>query len=210
MPDSKDLFNRNVPGMTEALMTAHVGIAGCGGLGSNTAVALTRAGIGQLTLADFDRVELSNLNRQHFFLKDIDSYKTTALANHLKAIRPQLKLNLHTCKVTRENLTRIFSQVDLLIEAFDQADDKLELIESWVKIFPGKAIIVGNGIGGLGKSNDLKVTQTGRIFFCGDLTSDMSLGLCAARVGIVANMQANVAIEELLKRGFHDNREQQR
>jgi sulfur carrier protein ThiS adenylyltransferase len=48
-----------------------VGIAGCGGLGSNCAVALARSGVGRLVLADFDCVERSNLNRQYFFLSQV-------------------------------------------------------------------------------------------------------------------------------------------
>ena len=55
---------RNVKGSTEKLAAAHVTIAGAGGLGSNIAIALTRIGVGHLTLIDFDTVELSNLNRQ--------------------------------------------------------------------------------------------------------------------------------------------------
>ncbi len=80
------LFQRNVPGSTEILNASCVGIAGCGGLGSNAAVALTRAGVGRLILADLDIVELSNLNRQYFFQDDVGQFKAEALAEHLKAI----------------------------------------------------------------------------------------------------------------------------
>ena len=55
----------------DALRNARVAIVGLGGLGSNIAVALTRLGISQLYLYDFDRGELSNLNRQYYFLDDI-------------------------------------------------------------------------------------------------------------------------------------------
>ena len=66
----------------DALRNARVAIVGLGGLGSNIAVALTRLGISQLYLYDFDRVELSNLNRQYYFLDDISQYKANALVKH--------------------------------------------------------------------------------------------------------------------------------
>ena len=65
-----------------------VAVAGCGGLGSNAAVALVRAGVGRLILVDHDVVEASNLNRQHFFLGDIGRRKVEALADHLRADQP--------------------------------------------------------------------------------------------------------------------------
>jgi sulfur carrier protein ThiS adenylyltransferase len=61
------------------LIEFRIGIAGCGGLGSNCAVALSRVGIGRLILVDFDVVELSNLNRQYYFRDQIGLLKTEAL-----------------------------------------------------------------------------------------------------------------------------------
>lgn len=201
-----DRFARNVPGMTECLQTAVIGIAGCGGLGSNAAAALARAGIGTLILADSDIVELSNLNRQYFFSDDVGKPKTTALADHLRRINPRIRLRLHTVKITRDNFKPIFSDADILIEAFDQADQKIMLIDTWSKSFPERYIICGNGLGGYGRTEELKVIRSGKIIFCGDMTSDMGLGLCAPRVAVVANMQANVAIEILMERmNKHDH-----
>jgi len=51
----------------EILKNKIIGIAGCGGLGSNCAVALARVGIGKIIIADFDTIEESNLNRQYYF-----------------------------------------------------------------------------------------------------------------------------------------------
>ena len=63
----------------EKLKGKCVGIAGCGGLGSNAAVALARIGTGRLIIADFDKVEESNLNRQYFFFSQIGMFKAAAL-----------------------------------------------------------------------------------------------------------------------------------
>ncbi|MFC1746215.1 sulfur carrier protein ThiS adenylyltransferase ThiF [Candidatus Riflebacteria bacterium] len=193
------IFDRNVPGMTEALRDSCVAIAGCGGLGSNAAVALVRAGIGRLILADFDRVEESNLNRQYFFLSDVGKLKVEVMKERLLEINPQVKIETHNCELEPQKISLLFKDAALLIEAFDRAESKQWLIGAWCKEFPQKPIISGNGLSGAGNTGDLKIRSAGNIFFCGDGITDMSLGLCSARVAIVANMQANLAIELLMQ-----------
>lgn len=195
----ENLFTQNVPGMTEVLAKSCVGIAGCGGLGSNAATALVRSGIGRLIIADMDIVEHSNLNRQLFTLKDIGKYKASALADYLNTINPNARIDTHVKELTPQDIPVLFHEADVLIEALDRAERKLWIITSWTRHFPSKPLVCGNGIAGYGSTETLKVTQTGNIYFCGDLSSDMDIGLCAARVAIVANMQANVTIELLMK-----------
>lgn len=195
------LFDRNVPGMTERLQSAVVGIAGCGGLGSNAAVALARAGVGTLLLADFDRVALSDLNRQYYFQEEIGRLKVEALAARLRAVRPDIRLVTHAARLTPENAPTLFQPAELLIEAFDSADSKRWLIESWSRAYPERPIVCASGLAGCGRTQDLRVRSAGNLFVCGDEEADKRLGLCAPRVAIVANMQANVAIEILMSRG---------
>jgi len=198
----QEIFVRNVPGMTEKLQKAVIGIAGCGGLGSNIAVALTRAGVGKLILCDFDIVEASNLNRQHFFQSDIGKIKSEALAVHLKNINPVIELEVYTQKLTAETAVQIFGTTDILMEAFDRAESKKWLIESWCTHFPQKPVIAGSGLADYGKFDLLKIRKAGRIYLCGDESSDMSIGLCAPRVMIVAAMQANLAVEIIMDNFF--------
>jgi len=197
-PPQPDLFARNVPGTTAILQAATVGVAGCGGIGSNAAVALARAGVGTLILFDHDQVETSNLNRQYFFQADVGRPKVEALADHLWAINPDLQLELHRQRLTREQVPALLAAADLLIEAFDLAESKQWLIEAWCRAFPGRTIVCASGLSGLGNTEAIKVRRAGKIVLCGDEATDMSQGLCAARVAIVANMQANVAIETLV------------
>lgn len=184
--------------MTKVLETKCIGIAGCGGLGSNAAVALVRAGIGKLILVDFDKVEESNLNRQYFFQSDIGSVKVEALSKHLKNINPNVDLEIHNEKITPENIEKLFKSVDVLIEAFDKAESKKWLIENWSIKFHDKPIVCGSGLSGYGASTDIHVRKAGNIYLCGDEESEMTMGLCSARVAIAANMEANVAIELLM------------
>ena len=196
------LFARNVKGMTDILQRATVGVAGCGGLGSNAALALVRAGVGHLVIADFDKVELSNLNRQCFFQKDIGKEKSKVLTEYCLAINPALKIDSFAVKLDAKNFIGFYKGCDLIIEAFDRAEEKKWLIDVWSKSFPKIPIICGNGLSGAGTNDTLKTTKVGgHLWFCGDGKTDMSQGLCSARVAIVANMQANLAIELLMKKG---------
>jgi sulfur carrier protein ThiS adenylyltransferase len=197
--DIKNIFERNVRGTTDFFQKKTIGIAGCGGLGSNAAVALARAGIGRLILADFDKVEYSNLNRQYFFQTDIGKLKTDALAKHLQNINPAIHLILHNTKLTPDSVVSIFAEVDALIEAFDVAESKKWLIESWRKQFPNKLLVCGSGLSGIGDTENLKVHRAGNFILCGDEHSQAEIGLCSARVAIAANMQANEALAWLWK-----------
>ena len=117
------LLDRHTATTQDKLDTAHVAICGCGGLGSTIAVALTRIGVGHLHLIDFDRVDMTNLNRQQYFLKDLGQYKTEALRSNLRQINPFTDITIDTVKVTDENVPTLFENEDIICEAFDVPDD---------------------------------------------------------------------------------------
>ena len=83
---------QNYTALNEKLVDTSVGIAGCGGLGSNIAWMLARSGIGKLVIADFDTVVMSNLSRQFFFVDDIGKNKVDALEQNLLKINSYIKL----------------------------------------------------------------------------------------------------------------------
>jgi len=196
-----DIFERNVPGMTERLGRTSVGIAGCGGMGSNVAVALVRAGVGHLVLADDDCVVPSNLNRQHYFIRDIGKQKVHALAEHLLAINPHARLDVEPRRITPDNLSAVFGRVDILVEAVDRAETKQWLIRCWHREYPEKPLIIGNGIAGYGHSERIRIERMGTLYFCGDMTTEQDMGLAGPRVLIVAAMQANLVLELLMEGG---------
>ena len=88
----KALLSRCTREEVEKLSESRVAVAGLGGLGSNTAVFLARAGIGHLHLIDFDKVDITNLNRQHYFISHLGRYKTEALKEQLLQINPWLDI----------------------------------------------------------------------------------------------------------------------
>lgn len=195
------IAERNVPGTFERLKTCTVGIVGAGGLGSNVAVALVRTGVGRLILSDPDRVELSNLNRQHFFRDQVGQMKVDALARSLKRVNPYVSLSIHHDRVNADNILSIYGEADLLVEALDRAKEKAEIIEAWLVKKHKRYVVAASGLAGYGHTESLGVRRMGYLAVCGDGKRDMTLGLTAGRVGMVACMQANVAVELLLSQG---------
>lgn len=194
-------FSRHDQRYLPAIRNAVIGIAGAGGLGSNAAVTLARVGIGRLVIADFDTVDATNLNRQQFFVSQIGQPKVHALRDNLQKINPFSQYETHSLRITSENATSVFSECQILIEAFDQAEMKEMLIESWCSAFPQRPVIIGSGLAGIGNTNALHTRRIDNIYICGDEISDIQphISPMAPRVGIVANMQANIALELVIK-----------
>jgi len=178
-----------------------VGIAGAGGLGSNCAVALARVGTGTLIIADFDVVSESNLNRQYFFYDQIGKPKADALKENIQRINPSVKVIPHNICLTKENIPALFRDCDVIVEAFDLAGQKEMLIETVLTEFPDKPLVVGLGMAGWGNNDVIHCRKVDNMFICGDEVSEITPDLppIAPRVGIVANMQANVVLDLLLK-----------
>jgi sulfur carrier protein ThiS adenylyltransferase len=197
----KDYFLKRDLAVLAALSESTVGIAGAGGLGSNIAATLARAGVGKLIIADHDVLEAPDLNRQCYFVDQIGKPKVEALLENLTKMNPFSMYEIHNIKIDRENVKRIFGPADLLIEAFDMADQKQMLIEAWLTHFPDKPVIAASGLAGYGGNNRLRQRRLGQLYICGDESSecDVCTAPMAPRVNIVANMQANLAVELLVK-----------
>lgn len=147
------LLDRHTAATQDKLDAAHVAICGCGGLGSTIAVALTRIGVGHLHLIDFDRVDMTNLNRQQYFLKDLGQYKTEALRSNLRQINPFIEITIDTVKVTDENVPTLFDNEDIICEAFDVPENKTMLVNAVLENLPGKKLVSASGMAGFRSSN---------------------------------------------------------
>jgi len=195
------LTSRHTPGVHARIRRATAGIAGVGGLGSAIAVALARLGIGSLVYADFDLVEPSNLNRQQYFIDQLGQPKVSALADNLKRINPYVALQPHHLRLTRENIAEVFGGVDVLVEAFDAADQKALLVETFRRHCPDRPLVAASGLAGSGAGNAIRTRRAGRNFYLvGDEVSAAGpgAGLMAPRVGIAAHHQANCVLRLLL------------
>jgi sulfur carrier protein ThiS adenylyltransferase len=181
------------------LEDAKVGVAGAGGLGSNCAMHLVRAGVTRLVVADFDVVCASNLNRQFFFRDQVGRLKVDALAENLRRIDPSVEIEACAVRVDADNAAKLFSGCDVVVEAFDSAEAKSMLLAS---LLPrGFKVVAASGIAGWGRSSDIALRRVGRnLVLVGDGESGVGEGMTpvSPRVGIAAAMQANSVVSLLL------------
>ncbi|MCP3968304.1 MAG: sulfur carrier protein ThiS adenylyltransferase ThiF [Lentisphaerae bacterium] len=185
----------------EKIEDVHVGIAGAGGLGSNCAVNLVRSGFKKFSIADFDKVEPSNLNRQFFFADQVGLPKVEALADNLKRINPDIELNILNKRLVAENVNDFFADCPIVVEAFDCAKAKTMLIEALAG--SGKLLIAASGLAGWGDADELVTRKfSDNFYLVGDSTSGIESGLppCAPRVSVASAKQANIILQHVLEK----------
>jgi len=199
-----DFFASNPPGVTSVLTRARVFVAGAGGLGSNLAMLLARAGVGVLWLADFDRVTPANLNRQMFFRRQVGQLKIEALRDLLLEINPELNLTLLNQKLAADNFSAaIPADIDLVCECFDRAEAKAALTRYMLGQRPDVAYVAVSGLAGCGPVEELKVLRPNpRFCVIGDQHSAVTpeQGTLSSRVAAAAAMEAHCGIRMLLER----------
>ena len=182
------------------LESVRVGIAGAGGLGSNCALHLVRAGVKHLTIVDFDVVNESNLNRQFFFRDQLGQKKVVALKDNLLRIEPDADIRAVDMRLDASSAREIFADCGIVVEAFDAVDAKVMLVSAFAS--SGKKLVTASGLAGWGRSNAMRVRKMGNIVAIGD--GETSVGDGAApvspRVGIAAAMQANSVVAMLLEK----------
>lgn len=183
-----------------AFSRAVVAICGLGGLGSNIAVSLVRAGVGTLILIDFDKVDITNLNRQQYKADQIGMDKTEALAANLAEINPYTRLLTHQVRITENNAARLLEAADMICEAFDDPVQKSMLVNTVLEKLPSKYLIAASGMAGIASANDIKTRRISeRFYLCGDGVSDSAEkpGLLSARVALCAAHQAHMVLRLL-------------
>ena len=180
--------------------SATVAVCGLGGLGSNIAIALARAGIGKLLLIDFDRVDITNLHRQQYKANQIGLYKADALAENLLEIAPYTDVTAVTAKITEENFADLLKEADVVCEAFDNAEAKAMLVNGVLEQLPDCYLVAASGMAGMNTPNTIKTRKImKRFYLCGDEVSDVAdtIGLVAPRVMLCAAHQAHTVLRIL-------------
>ena len=180
--------------------SATVAICGIGGLGSNVAVALSRAGVGKLILIDFDSVDITNLHRQQYKANQIGMSKTQALKENLLEIAPYVAIETHSVRISENNSEELLQKADIICEAFDDAECKAMLVNLVTERMPEKYLVAASGMAGMGSANAIQTRRISKRFYiCGDGMSDVQSegSLVSSRVMLCAAHQAHTVLRIL-------------
>ncbi|MBE7073966.1 MAG: tRNA threonylcarbamoyladenosine dehydratase [Clostridiales bacterium] len=113
----------------EKIASKHITIVGCGGVGGYTAIMLARAGVENFTIIDFDVVSSSNVNRQIIAFEDtIGKRKVEVLQEMMQKINKNIKIEAVFDKLSKENISSLVKDTDLVVDAIDIVEDKKALI----------------------------------------------------------------------------------
>ena len=197
----KALCERHGEDIQKKFASATVAICGLGGLGSNIAVALARAGVGKLILIDFDMVDITNLHRQQYKANQIGVNKTDALAYNLCEIAPFTTAETHNVRITENNAKKLLENADIICEAFDDAEAKAMLTNLVLEKMSDKFLVAASGMAGLGSANTIKTRKVmSRFYLCGDEESDVQSegSLVSSRVMLCAAHQAHTVLRILV------------
>jgi sulfur carrier protein ThiS adenylyltransferase len=111
--------------------------------------------------------------------------KTEALSETLARIAPYCNVEAQVMRITAGDLPGLFDRDDIVCEAFDNPEAKAMLVQGVLEHYPGKPLVSGSGMAGIGSANDICTRQVSKNFYlCGDGVSDVAdgLGLAAPRV----------------------------
>ncbi len=209
----KELYHRNIqiPEVGEEgqlkLLASRVLVVGLGGLGSPALFYLAACGIGEIGIADGDRVELSNLQRQILHgREDVGSDKTASAAWSVTRLRPDLRLRTYPRRVTEANAAEIIAPYDFVIEATDNFASKFLISDACVRL--GKAYSHAGILVMYGQTMTV-VPGKGPCYRCvfgeappvGAVPTTGEAGVLGVVAGVLGAIQATEAIKYLLNRG---------
>jgi molybdopterin/thiamine biosynthesis adenylyltransferase len=206
-------FQRNiqVPEVGEAgqikLLASSVLIIGLGGLGSPALSYLAACGVGEIGIADGDRVELSNLQRQILHGRnDIGSEKTASAARSAARLRPEVRLNVYSSRISTANAAEIIAPYDFVIEATDNFASKFLINDACVCL--GKAYSHAGVLGMCGQTMTV-IPGRGPCYRCvfgdspspGTVSTTQAAGVLGVVPGVLGTIQAAEAIKYFLNCG---------
>lgn len=193
-----ELFKRHGREIQEKFLDCSVAICGLGGLGSNIALLLARAGVGHLHIIDFDVVELSNIHRQQYSISQIGLHKTRATKENIQNIFPYCEVTADTVRITQNNIKNLLCNDSIICEALDKAEQKAMLVNAVAENFNDKYLICGSGMAGMDSANSIQTKKiTERFYICGDGKSDIKdgLGLISSRAAVCGGHMANKVLQ---------------
>jgi len=187
------------------LAEAKVFILGAGGLGSPAAIYLAAAGIGTLGLADSDRVELNNLQRQILHrTEDVGFLKVESAKKTLQSLNPEVNVQVFPERIHSANIREIIKGFDLVLDGSDNFPTRFLVNDACY--FEGKTLISGAILRFDGQLSTFKPHAGGPCYRClfpepppaGAIPSCQEAGVLGAVAGVIGLLQANEALKEIL------------
>ena len=185
---------RQRPEINDAVKDFTVAVLGCGGLGSQVAWILARLGVGKLILYDFDVVEASNLNRQNYSISDIGKKKVQATAEKITDWLPHVYVEARDEFVDAEVLKAIEAEADIVVEAYDGVQSKIEAFDFFQD--HNTPYVCTTGVAGL--SGAVKRKDFGHIHMVGDFNGEDRRDCYLPKVMTIAAMECQVVFELII------------
>jgi len=184
----------------QKLKDSHIGIAGTGGLGSPVSVYLAAAGIGRISICDYQDIEISNLNRQVLYsTTDIGNSKAETAGRRLAALNPDIEIISHNRRLDAGNIPEIFGDCSLIVDCLDNPDTRLIInefcvqhsitfVHAGVREFYGQVMLIVP-----------PATPCLACFFdAAGFTDDGPIPICGSTAGVLGCLEANLALRWLL------------
>lgn len=188
------------------LRASHIGIAGTGGLGSPASIYLAAAGVGRMTICDYQNIELSNLNRQVLYTSDdVGNSKVQVATRRLSALNPDIEIRPWDKAITGDNVGEIFAGCSLIVDCLDNPETRLILnqycvensiafLHAGVREFFGQVMLIVP-----------PSTPCLACFFDAEgFDNDGPIPIAGSTAGVIGSLEANMGIQYLLGMG-HGN-----
>ncbi|HLE08306.1 MAG TPA: molybdopterin-synthase adenylyltransferase MoeB [Thermodesulfobacteriota bacterium] len=203
---SRHIILPEVGGKGQArLLGSKVFILGAGGLGSPALLYLAAAGAGTIGVADADRVDLSNLQRQIIHTtKDIGTPKTRSAKKAIEDLNPDVKVIVYNERLTKENIRNIIKDYDIVLDGSDNFPTRFLMNDA--SFFEKKTLVSGSMFRFEGQVSVFKPHQGYPCYRClypepppkGLVPSCQEAGVLGALAGVIGVLQAVETVKEIL------------
>ena len=188
----------------ERLNESRVLIIGLGGLGSPVSIYLASAGVGRLVLVDFDKVEISNLQRQIVHTtSDINRLKIESAKEHLQSINPEINIKGIDHAMEDDELLDEATKADVIVDASDNFQKRFALNKASIKtktpLVSGAAIRFEGQVTVFNPKDDTSPCY--RCLYGEEITTSETCtanGVIAPLLGIIGSIQANETLKILM------------